>query len=68
MTMRRSEAEIRASVEAAYAATVDRLQGEAEFEALKTRAMREAADTPGVWLARNLLWIRIEQHTSLMGV
>lgn len=65
MTRRRTEAEIRASLEAGYATTVDRLTGDPDFELLKIAALREEAETPQWWIARNLLWLRIEQETPL---
>lgn len=62
---KRHEASIRASVEASYAATVDRFTGDPHFELLKTKALREEVETPQCWFARNLLWLWIENQTPL---
>lgn len=54
------EERILAHVEAQYADTRARLEGDPEWEALKAAAAHEQQHTPDVWLARNRLAIHLE--------
>lgn len=55
----------RAESAQAYVRTHERLQGEPEYEALRTAAEHEARTAPQQWTARNRLAIHVELHTPL---
>ncbi|WP_431792726.1 hypothetical protein [Microbacterium paraoxydans] len=55
----------RAESAQAYARTHERLQGEPDYETLRTAAEHEARTAPQQWTARNRLAIHVELHMPL---